>query len=433
MANHFHKDKTIPSPDVVFVFGSNLAGRHGKGSALLAKEKFGAIYGQWQGRQGQAYAIPTKDGRSGTAPLRDVRATLPLEAIRKSVDEFIQYAREHIKTRFFVVRLGCALAAHKDADIAPMFSQATGNCSFPEEWAPYLSDIKLQSINPCPKVLRLPKNQHGRDFILGDIHGAFDTVLAGMKAVNFDKKVDRLLSVGDLIDRGAGSHRCIGFLRQPYVEAVPGNHERMLIDAWRKGQLDRDVIDALANMNYNGMRWLKDVSLEKIEEMVVAFEALPIVIEVETDRGLVGLLHADVPQGMDWQTFTAQVEAGDLYATRMALGMDLSDAFHESRQRVETGRTDGVEGVGRVFVGHTPQFGGMRRLANVFVIDSGACFGEAGKGKGHLTMVNPMMATAYLSTQQERVNPLLDLRFAGDLPKHPFTALADLPDYSCSK
>jgi hypothetical protein len=45
----------------VFVFGSNLAGRHGKGAALDAIKFYGAIYGQGIGRQGNSYAIPTKD------------------------------------------------------------------------------------------------------------------------------------------------------------------------------------------------------------------------------------------------------------------------------------------------------------------------------------------------------------------------------------
>lgn len=277
------------------------------------------------------------------------------------------------------------------------------------------------------RFLRLPRNDQGRDFIIGDIHGAYDLVWEGMKAVKFDQSVDRLLSVGDLIDRGAGSARCLAFLQQPYVFAISGNHERMLVDAWRDGGLDRVVVDALANMNFNGMRWMKDVSIETLNEIATAFDKLPFVIEVETERGLVGMVHADVPKGMDWQTFTAKVEAGDAYCTRMALGMDISDDFHESRQRVETERVDGVAGVGRVFVGHTVLFGGMKKLGNVYAVDTGAVFGEAGKGKGYLTMVNPLMATGYLVDQKERPNPLLDLRVAGDVPEREFSPIEN-PD-----
>jgi serine/threonine protein phosphatase 1 len=272
-----------------------------------------------------------------------------------------------------------------------------------------------------PRVRRLSKNLLGRDFIIGDIHGAFDLLWTGMKAVNFNPAVDRLISPGDLIDRGENSYRCLGFMAKHYVFVVPGNHERMLVEMWKEGSLNRAVVDMLANRNFNGMGWMKNVPIEKLEEMAAAFDQLPYVLEIETERGMVGVLHADVPEGMDWKTFIANIETGDEYTTRMALGMDVSNDYHESRQRIECRREDGVAGIGRVFVGHTVLFDGMLRLGNVYALDSGATFGEAGKGYGHLTMVNPLMSTGYLSVPQERPNPLLDLRFAGDVPDRPFT------------
>lgn len=273
------------------------------------------------------------------------------------------------------------------------------------------------------RVLRLPRNTRGRDLIITDPHGAYDLVWAAMKAANFDPSCDRLLVGGDLIDRGEGSARAGKFLRQPYVHSVAGNHDRMLVDAWRQGALNRDIVDALARMNYNGMRWMKDASIDELELLAAAFDDLPYVIEVETSRGLVGIVHADVPPGMDWQTFTAKIEAGDEYATRMALGMDLSDTFHESRQRVQTRRTDGVPGVGRVFVGHTVLFEGMQKLGNLYAIDSGSVWADAGKNKGHLTMVNPVMQTQYLAQPPgARNDPRLDLRIDGAIPTREFSA-----------
>lgn len=272
------------------------------------------------------------------------------------------------------------------------------------------------------RVLRLPHNTRGRDLIITDPHGAYDLVWEAMKAAKFDPSCDRLLVGGDLIDRGAGSARAGKFLRQPYVHSVAGNHERMLVDAWRQGALDRDIVDALARMNYNGMRWMKDVSIAELEVLAATFDDLPFVIEVETSRGLVGIVHADVPSGMDWQTFTAKIEAGDEYATRMALGMDLSDSFHESRQRVQTRRADGVPGVGRVFVGHTVLFDGMQKLGNLYAIDSGSAWADAGKDKGHLTMVNPLMQTQYLAQPpRARDDPRLDLRIDGEIPARAFS------------
>ena len=109
----------------IFVFGSNLAGRHGKGAALTARLYHGAIYGQGNGKQGNSYAIPTKD-----VYLR----TLPLETINFYVDIFITYAKEHPELSFFITRIGCGLAGYTDTDIAPMFKNAPSNCELPLLW-----------------------------------------------------------------------------------------------------------------------------------------------------------------------------------------------------------------------------------------------------------------------------------------------------------
>lgn len=109
----------------IFVFGSNLAGRHGKGAALDAKELWEAEYGVGEGRTGRAYAIPTKDAALKTRPLKEILV---------SVDKFKDYARAHPELDFFVTRVGCGLAGYKDKDIGPMFSDAPGNCELPPEW-----------------------------------------------------------------------------------------------------------------------------------------------------------------------------------------------------------------------------------------------------------------------------------------------------------
>lgn len=109
----------------VFVFGSNLAGRHGKGAALCAKLEHGAVYGVGVGRTGNSYAIPTKDGQ-----LR----ILPLATISKYVAEFIAYAMENPSEKFQVTRIGCGLAGYTDSQIAPMFANAPENCDLPQGW-----------------------------------------------------------------------------------------------------------------------------------------------------------------------------------------------------------------------------------------------------------------------------------------------------------
>lgn len=109
----------------IFVFGSNLAGRHGKGAALCARQQHGAVYGVGVGRTGNAYAIPTKD---------EGLRTLPVESIRAYVNDFLTYAALHPDLSFTVTRIGCGLAGYMDADIAPLFKDAPPNCILPTGW-----------------------------------------------------------------------------------------------------------------------------------------------------------------------------------------------------------------------------------------------------------------------------------------------------------
>jgi hypothetical protein len=98
---------------MIFVFGSNLAGRHGKGAAKWALQHRGAIYGQGEGLQGQSYAIPTKDKLIKTLPA------------------------DHPEMIFQLTPIGCGLAGYSPADIAPMFlvhGAALHNVILPEEF-----------------------------------------------------------------------------------------------------------------------------------------------------------------------------------------------------------------------------------------------------------------------------------------------------------
>lgn len=113
---------TSLAPGEVFVFGSNLAGMHGGGAARVAMQRFGAVWGQGVGLQGQSYAIPTMQGG--------------VETIRPYVDEFIAFARSHPELRFYVTRIGCGIAGFQDCEIAPLFAGALGvaNIVLPESF-----------------------------------------------------------------------------------------------------------------------------------------------------------------------------------------------------------------------------------------------------------------------------------------------------------
>ena len=109
-------------PDEVFVFGSNLAGFHGGGAARAAYNKFGAVWGQGVGLQGQSYAIPTMQGG--------------VETIAPYVDEFIAYAKNHPEKRFLVTEIGCGIAGFAPEEIAPLFAKAVDveNITLPQRF-----------------------------------------------------------------------------------------------------------------------------------------------------------------------------------------------------------------------------------------------------------------------------------------------------------
>lgn len=111
--------------DRIFVFGSNLAGRHGKGAALFARTHRFARQGVAEGLTGSAYAIPTKD--------EHIR-TLPLDRIKTYVDRFIAFAAANPDKRFQVTPIGTGLAGYSHDQIKPMFAGAPKNCDMPDEW-----------------------------------------------------------------------------------------------------------------------------------------------------------------------------------------------------------------------------------------------------------------------------------------------------------
>lgn len=99
----------------IFVFGSNEAGRHGAGAAKFAKTNFGAKSGIGFGLSGNSFAIPTKDKKI---------KTLPLRTIKEYVDRFVSFAKDNPDKTFLVTEIGCGLAGYHPKDIAPLFKDS---------------------------------------------------------------------------------------------------------------------------------------------------------------------------------------------------------------------------------------------------------------------------------------------------------------------
>ncbi|MDB5491371.1 MAG: metallophosphoesterase [Micavibrio sp.] len=240
-------------------------------------------------------------------------------------------------------------------------------------------------MNDASPILTLGLNAKGRDFLIGDLHGAFALLDQALADVKFDPVHDRLFSLGDLIDRGPESVRCLEFLNKPWFFAVRGNHEDMFLKTYNDGNINWKM--ANFHREKNGMGWFFDQSAETLAQIAAAFKKLPFAIEVETARGTVGIVHAEIPVAMDWPTFRKELLLNDRSVLHAALW---------GRKRLEGNDMRGVCGIDRVFHGHSVQGYKPRQMGNCYYIDTGAVFGLMGKEDHFLTMTNLMTETESL-------------------------------------
>lgn len=132
---YFKEGVDKPVNGEIFVFGSNLAGIHGRGAARTALDEYGAEWKNPLGLQGSSYAIPTKNA---------IIKPLPIEAVKEFIKHFIAFAKANPDLNFFVTRVGCGLANFDDKTIAPLFKKAPKNCRFDMFWKKYLETDNSQ-------------------------------------------------------------------------------------------------------------------------------------------------------------------------------------------------------------------------------------------------------------------------------------------------
>jgi len=177
--------------------------------------------------------------------------------------------------------------------------------------------------------------------VVSDLHGMYDLLIAHLARIEFNKDADRLFSVGDLIDRGPDSERCIRLLDENWFYSVRGNHEQMMLDSFKSG----DYKLWLAN----GGLWIAGrIGVEKdyFEDLA---ESMPLAIQV----GNIGIVHAEPPY--DWDLIEECQPENLIW----------------SRSKVMNNNPDIINNIGQVYAGHTiipcPV-----ELGNVKYIDTGA-------------------------------------------------------------
>lgn len=155
-------------------------------------------------------------------------------------------------------------------------------------------------------LLRVEANQRGRDFVVGDLHGSTAGFLGLLQLIDFNPEIDRMFSVGDLVDRGPDSMSMLRLLKEPWFHAVLGNHEDMMLEA------------VASNFRSGTERWFGnggDWAIEPFEENDPEFfelaelaDELPLGIIVETNSfGNIGICHAEPPT--EWTELCFEIEA----------------------------------------------------------------------------------------------------------------------------
>ena len=206
-------------------------------------------------------------------------------------------------------------------------------------------------------VQRYARNLRGSDYVASDIHGCFSSLKFALQRVGFSPVRDRLFCVGDLVDRGPESHMVPGLLAQPWFNSIRGNHEDLILEVGNNGH------GPLAEpLKRKGTCWLEEMDPEFRQRLAQRLADLPILIEIETETGLVGLVHGDVPQGLNWESFKA----------RLSIPRVLEYALH-GRDRILNQSQDLIEGISRVYMGHTRVTQPLV-LGNCCATDTGAAF-----------------------------------------------------------
>ena len=199
----------------------------------------------------------------------------------------------------------------------------------------------------------------GRDWVVGDVHGCFGTLDDALRAIEFREGKDRLLSVGDLIDRGPNSIDALAWLEDAHFTAVAmGNHEAEMVRLLQT----REILTPPKLYQ----QWMRQIARQDLYRWHRALMALPLAITVETAHGQVGIVHCSTWRE-SWSATLSALEEWSITAINMILlGID-----EPGKRAGPTGNV--VEGIDRVMVGHDT-CKQVERRGNLWCIDTGAGF-----------------------------------------------------------
>ena len=207
-----------------------------------------------------------------------------------------------------------------------------------------------------------------RLFVVGDLHGCYTELMNQLSIVNFNFTNDLLISVGDLVDRGQDSLKCLELTKEPWFKAIRGNHEQMCLEAKLAPEME------IFHYKYGG-EWLYQLTIEKQNECISLCLNLPIILEVNFKGKKYGFVHADIPLN-DWEEFKKSISRQDYFTNQNT--STLQSALW-GRCRISYGLKSlslkNVTGVKEIYLGHTV-VDELQQLHNCFFVDTGIVFGK---------------------------------------------------------
>jgi serine/threonine protein phosphatase 1 len=234
----------------------------------------------------------------------------------------------------------------------------------------------------APVVQYHARNEAGRDFVIGDLHGCVDALRFLLREVHFEPARDRLFSVGDLVDRGEQSEQALELVGKPWFFPVLGNHEDALC-AVAEGRLPRHRWYGI------GGAWADGLDDRELARYAERLRRLPLVRVVGHGAQRFNVLHAEF--------FGDDEDLDDLADTR------LSDTV---REQILWGREIALGaikppkralGLSPTYCGHTPMRE-VKQIGSQIFIDTGAFVAH-----GRLTMVEALTTRRWsVSTAEAR-------------------------------
>lgn len=208
-------------------------------------------------------------------------------------------------------------------------------------------------------------------YVVGDLHGCYQSLQVLMHKVQFDEMQDLIVSVGDLIDRGNDSVSCLRLQKEIWFKPVLGNHEAMALEVVEKGNN--------AQIWYiNGGSWYwdiqegnDDVLKQVVDRLIYQLDNLPYVIEIVLEDRVVGVAHADYPSN-DY-VFGKDIDLASTLWNRTRFKTITEDLKGGT---VPNYPEHSISGIDAFYFGHTP-VEEILTMGNLKYIDTGAVFGRA--------------------------------------------------------